>query len=94
MLYILNTHSELLEVTTKESLHFNGTNLDFKNTNKLLEKLPLLLGGKTGFDDLAGGNLIVAVNKGLNHPIIIAVLGSSLEGRFKDVETLYNRFLR
>lgn len=92
MEYLLSNHYDLLEITTKET--YRGKGLEFKNTNKILSKLPTLLGGKTGFDDLAGGNLIVAVDKGVHHPIIIVVLGSSIEGRFEDVEKLYNNFVK
>ena len=89
---ILDEHREILEITAKETYKANG--LTFKNTNKLLPKLPTLIGGKTGFDDLAGGNLMVAVDKGLHHPVIIVILGSTIEGRFEDVETLYNIFIK
>lgn len=59
-----------------------------RNTNKETDKLPLLLASKTGFTDLAGGNLVVAFDAGFGHPIIVVVLGSTAEGRFSDVEKL------
>jgi D-alanyl-D-alanine carboxypeptidase (penicillin-binding protein 5/6) len=90
--YLLQEHPDLAETTTLASLRLKER--EFQNTNKLLSKLPLLLAGKTGFDDLAGGNLTLIVNKGFNHPITITVLGSSIDGRFKDVETLYNYFVK
>jgi D-alanyl-D-alanine carboxypeptidase len=46
------------------------------------------LASKTGYTDLAGGCLVVAFNAGINHPIIIVVLGSSPDGRFSDVLNL------
>lgn len=58
------------------------------NTNKAIAGLPHLMGGKTGFTDLAGGNLAVIVNISLNKPIIIVVLGSSVSGRFVDIQAL------
>lgn len=91
MNYILINHPELLEATAQQSLNIN--NRIFKNTDQLLY-LPLFIGGKTGYSDLAGGNLTIITDRGLNHPIIMTVLGSSFEGRFKDVETLYNQFVR
>jgi glutamate/tyrosine decarboxylase-like PLP-dependent enzyme len=36
----------------------------------------------------AGGNLTVAFDAGLAHPVIVTVLGSTQEGRFEDVELL------
>jgi len=92
MRYILANYRDILEITAKETYLANG--IEFQNTNKLLPELPTLIGGKTGFDDLAGGNLIVVVDKGLHHPIIITVLGSNIEGRFSDVQTLYDAFLK
>jgi len=91
MNYILVTHPELLEATTRESLTINNT--VFKNTDQLIY-LPMLMGGKTGYSDLAGGNLSIIVNKSFNHPIIITVLSSTFDGRFSDVEALYNKFVK
>ena len=92
MNYMLRNYADVLEITTRASLNLNDR--VFENTNKIINKFPLLLAGKTGFDDLAGGNLIIAVNKGLNRPIIIAVLGSTFDGRFEDIEKLYDHFVK
>jgi len=59
-----------------------------KNTNKQVYSYSGLLGSKTGYTDFAGGNLAVVYDAGLNHPVVIVVLGSTLEGRFSDVKTL------
>ncbi|MCF7835865.1 MAG: serine hydrolase [Candidatus Marinimicrobia bacterium] len=90
--YIFEKHPDLLKDTTLESVNYK--NKIFLNTNKLVAKLPVIFGSKTGFSDLAGGNLTVIVDKGLNHPIILTVLGSTFEGRFEDMEILYNAFAR
>ena len=45
---------------------------------------------KTGFTDLAGGNLAVVAEPGLGHPVVLVVLGSSKEGRDTDLQTLYD----
>ena len=58
------------------------------NTNKGTNDLPLLIASKTGYTDLAGGNLVIAFDAGFNRPVIIAVLGSTEEERFTDVEKL------
>jgi D-alanyl-D-alanine carboxypeptidase len=60
------------------------------NTNKAIDLLPNVIASKTGFTDLAGGNLVVAFDAGIAHPIIIAVLGSSFDGRFDDMTKLVN----
>ena len=82
--------SEIDELTEKEK----QLNSDIfahltKNTNIIVDKLPGVLASKTGFTDLAGGNLIMAFDIGLGHRIIISVLGSTKEARFEDLEKLY-----
>lgn len=59
-----------------------------ENTNEHVDTIPGLLASKTGYTDLAGGNLAVLYDAGLNQPIAVVVLGSSIEGRFSDVDTL------
>ena len=60
-----------------------------KNVRKVFHKIhKSQIASKTGFTDLAGGNLVIAFDAGLSHPIIISVLGSTQEGRFRDVEKL------
>lgn len=90
--YILKEYSDLLEATSRETI-FLGDRI-FKNTNELLPKLPFLIGGKTGFSDLAGGNLVIIVDKEPYCPIVIIVLGSSERGRFNDAEMLYNKYVK
>lgn len=88
--YILKTQPHLLEATSykktvvssKEAIH------DATNTNKAIKDIPAVLASKTGYTDLSGGNVVVAFNAGLNHPIIVSVLGSSYNGRFDDLEKL------
>jgi len=43
---------------------------------------------QTGYTDLAGGNLIIAFDAGFDHPIVITVLGSTIDDRITDVEKL------
>ncbi|MSU55390.1 MAG: D-alanyl-D-alanine carboxypeptidase [Candidatus Taylorbacteria bacterium] len=59
-----------------------------KNTNTFVGNIPSLLGSKTGYTDLAGGNLVIAFDAGIDHPIVVSVLGSTEKGRFEDVEKL------
>ena len=65
-----------------------GAKRKTKNTNTEIERLPLLIASKTGYTDLAGGNLVVAFDAGFDHPIVVTVLGSTQTGRFDDVEKL------
>lgn len=87
--HILKRYPELFEVTTKDKATIN--NKEFQNTNKLFYELPLLLGSKTGYSDLAGGNLLIITDTGINNPVIITVLGSSFDGRFTDAKKIYEK---
>lgn len=91
MQYILNNKADLLEITKNDLWNFKSLDNTFyqvKNTDLVVDKIPGILASKTGYTLLAGGNLTVAFDVGLNHPIIIVVLGSSWDGRFSDVLTL------
>jgi D-alanyl-D-alanine carboxypeptidase len=52
---------------------------------------PLL--SKTGFTDLAGGNLVVVFDAGIGHPVAVVVLGSTRDERFTDVDVLIDATL-
>lgn len=78
--------SNILDCTTKENASWGGHTGN--NTNLALSKITGIIGTKTGFTDLAGGNLAVLVDAGINHPVAIVVLGSSQDGRFSDVMKL------
>ncbi|MFZ1987612.1 MAG: serine hydrolase [Minisyncoccia bacterium] len=88
---LLRKAPELAEATTKETITVrseNGISHTVKNTDVLVTRFPNLLLSKTGYTDLAGGNLVVVFDAGINHPVAIAVLGSTREERFTDVDTL------
>lgn len=77
--------------TTERSRTFTsleGTVHVAENTNEHTGAFPGLYAGKTGYTDLAGGNLAVVYDAGLNHPMAVVVLGSTREERFTDVQTI------
>lgn len=88
--YILKKNPHLLEATAYENIQIESkyTLHDANNTNQAISLVPNILGSKTGYTDLAGGNVVVAWNAGIDHPIIISVLGSSYDGRFTDLTKL------
>ncbi len=91
MRHILTEYPELLTATAERSISVtseDGYSHDGTNTNYYLDEIPGLIGSKTGYTDLAGGNLVVAFNAGLNRPVIITVLGSTRHDRFTDVVKL------
>jgi D-alanyl-D-alanine endopeptidase (penicillin-binding protein 7) len=61
-----------------------GTAYTVKNTDPIVGTIPRLLLSKTGYTDLAGGNLALVFDAGIGHPIAIIVLGSSKKDRFTD----------
>ena len=71
-----------------EVISSEGIRHILKPTNKLGPELTPLLGSKTGYTDLAGGNLLVIVEYPIGHPLGIVVLGSSEKGRFEDVKKI------
>ncbi len=91
MEYIVSNYPEILAPTTIESARVynaDGAYHDAENTNPIISKIPNLLGSKTGYTDLAGGNLTIAFDAGYNRPIIVTVLGATYDGRFTDVQKL------
>jgi D-alanyl-D-alanine carboxypeptidase (penicillin-binding protein 5/6) len=97
MAYIIRNKPSIMDATSFDafSLHsLNNIGHIATNTNDVVDSIPGLIASKTGFTDLAGGNLIVAFDSGLMHPIIISVLGSSREGRFSDMEKLVSATLK
>ena len=90
--YLMENHPQILEATRRPFLEIEsleGNKHRFANTNRLIYDIPQLLAGKTGFTDIAGGNLAVMADIGINRPVGIIVLGSSEQGRFEDVLKLY-----
>jgi serine-type D-Ala-D-Ala carboxypeptidase (penicillin-binding protein 5/6) len=94
--YTLKNFPEILEVTRYKNLEFTSAEKKYsaENTNIFIDKIPNLIASKTGFTDLAGGNLVVAFDAGLNRPIIISVLGSTVEGRFTDTLKLVDATIK
>jgi D-alanyl-D-alanine carboxypeptidase len=91
MEYIVTTYPSILEPSTFIATRIydnDGAYHDAENTNPTIARIPNLLGSKTGYTDLAGGNLTIAFDAGFNRPIIITVLGSTYDERFSDVLTL------
>ncbi len=88
--YVLRKYPNLLDATAYKTLDINslGAEHNVKNTNKEVENISGIRASKTGFTDIAGGNLAIVFEDGPMRPIVIVVLGSSIDGRFSDVEKL------
>ena len=82
---------DIIHATTRKTKTFvteNGERYIAENTNKLVKEDNMFLASKTGYTNLANGNLAVAINVGENHRVIIVVLSSTLKGRFSDMKKL------
>ncbi|MDP3996768.1 MAG: hypothetical protein Q8P86_03700 [bacterium] len=77
------TREENVVITSLDKIQHN-----ISNTNKAVNSIPRLMGSKTGFTELAGGNLVFAIDAGFKHPVIVVILGSTPAGRFEDAEKL------
>lgn len=87
----LKTYPEIFKDTTFRELKIksnSGIQHNITNTNIIINKIPNLLFSKTGYTELAGGNLSIIFRNKENHEIAITVLGSSMDGRFSDMEKL------
>ncbi|MEA2112929.1 MAG: hypothetical protein U9P50_03085 [Patescibacteria group bacterium] len=87
---IMQDYPELLNMSSYKQAEVNSNFLTHRidNTNVNVEELPGVVASKTGFTDLAGGNLMVVFDAGINHKIVVSVLGSTKEERFTDVNRL------
>ena len=89
--YAASTSPSVFAGTAEDGLHLvseDGASATPHNTNEALGEIPGLIMGKTGYTDLAGGNLGVVFDVGLAHPVVAIVLGSSYDGRFSDMQAL------
>lgn len=90
--YSYKTIPEIMSYTVNSKINLNSNSekiYQIPNTNKKAGNTVGLLASKTGFTDAAGGNLAIMFNEGINRTFVIVVLGSSVEGRFNDVNKLY-----
>lgn len=95
-LYALETYPQLFSQTKQPSISITtGSGVyEFVNTNLQTRYFPGLLLSKTGFTDIAGGNLVSVVQIGLDTRMVVVVLGSTFEGRFSDSRAIVNYLVR
>lgn len=90
MEYMIKNVPEILEATKLQNEDIASLSKihNAQNTNTNIGKIPNLIASKTGYTNLAGGNLVVAFDASVGRPVIIVVLGSTQNGRFTDVMEL------
>ena len=81
MNYVVTLNPELIDSTVYKSREISSLSNFIHtatNTNQSIGDVPGLIASKTGFTDLAGGNLVIAFDAGINRPIIVSVLRISI----------------
>jgi D-alanyl-D-alanine carboxypeptidase len=89
--YVASTSPEVFAGTTRARMQLkslDGHTTTAINTDEALDEIPGVIMGKTGYTDLAGGNLAVVFDVGLAHPVVVVVMHSTETGRFDDMKKL------
>jgi len=91
--FALKEFPQIFWVTTVPDLKIaslSGFTHDFVNTDTVIGSIPNLLFSKTGYTDLAGGNLTIIFKTPKGEEYAVTLLGSTYEGRFTDMESIVN----
>lgn len=94
--YAYEKYPEAIESTGYGELDLNSLSGEIhkaKNSNEAYYLMPGVAASKTGFTDIAGGNIVVIFEAGPMHPIVISILGSGKEERFEDIKKVYDATL-
>lgn len=84
----LKNHPGFFQTTVHPGATPAPSKTSAKPTATPLFDIPGLIGAKTGYTDLAGGNLVAAFDLEPGHPLIAVVLHSTQDGRFSDIRAL------
>jgi len=97
MATLWQTYPETLEITARKDARITSQDKIahiLPNTNEAAGRYAGLVASKTGYTDLAGGNLAIIFDIGLGHPVVAVVLGSTYKGRFEDMHALTQATLK
>ena len=89
--YAAKNASMLFGQTSQDAIKIRATTgetVTAVNTDEVLPAIPGIIMGKTGFTELAGGNLAIVFEVGPAHPVVAVVLHSTRDGRFEDMKKL------
>jgi D-alanyl-D-alanine carboxypeptidase len=95
--YAAKTIRSIIEPTryaTFQATSMTGFYHSVPNTDTIIGGIPGFIAGKTGYTNLAGGNLAIIFDAGFQHPVVIVVLGSTFDGRFTDVRSLVDASIK
>lgn len=97
MTTLWRTYPTTLEITARKDARVtsqDGIAHILPNTDEAAGRYNGLIASKTGYTDLAGGNLAILFDVGVGHPVVAVVLGSTYKGRFEDMHTLTQAALK
>src|SRR3989338_771113 len=89
--YAAQTAPAWFEHTSRDAIVIRaktGETIPAVNTDEAPPAVPGIIMGKTGYTELAGGNLAVVFEVGPAHPIVAVVMRSTQDGRFSDMKKL------
>ena len=87
----LLSYPEIFSVTTLPEINLkseSGFVHNFKSTNIIVDRIPNLLFSKTGYTEVAGGNLVIIFKDKRREEIAVTILDSTFDGRFSDMEKI------
>lgn len=87
----LQRYPKIFETTQFKSYNISsesGTAYHAQNTNLALSDLRNIYASKTGYTELAGGNLVFAIKTNSDKIIIVCLLASTFDGRFEDAKKI------
>ncbi len=91
--YLIFSQPDFLKIVSQKEYPLYQTNGKLhhilKNTNELLQKMPTVIGGKTGTTDRAGECLMIIMKGKSPDDYFVGVVLNS-KSRFEDMETLLN----
>jgi len=85
--------AEATTLSSASATSLGGTHITVKNTDPIIGSIPHMLLSKTGYTELAGGNLVLVFDVGIGHPVAVVVLGSTRQERFVDGNALVSATL-
>lgn len=83
-------HAAYFETTMRREARFGPmeARVAAEPTARPIQDIPGVLAAKTGYTDLARGNMVAVFDVTLGRPLVAVVLRSTRDGRFRDIRTL------
>ncbi len=94
--WLVKNRLDLISATSKSKIEIyseDGRKHAFDSSAGPIMPIPGLIAAKTGYTELAGGNLVLAYGIGPGRQFAAVILGSSFEGRFSDALKIYQATL-